>query len=427
MAVSVSRLRSMGLAKESVRGTEVATPTRFINGIPPDAFTPMIEPLPSKGIEALRNLYPKITQGPATLNGMKIKLEVEPDNIGEILQAIFGADAYTVAGNNLIVWTGVNDAIDFNMSAVDYHCVIPQGVYSISTIETAIATAMNAANPNTFVVTQSSSKFVISGTAVFVIKWSSGTNAAHNAAGLLGYNKTDSSSATSDNAQNLPGYTTGSIHVFTPQQVSQPPTYTWWFDKTLLYPLFFGAMCNKLDLMLKAKAILEADTEWIGLGYDGATGTTQASAFSKLPPFVWSNAVLNIDGLTKPGYDNLKLALSADGKADHALNNSIYPYTSYSEGFTPDLSADLFFEDLTQYNKFIAGTTAHVNVTLSFTFSGTVYQLIIDVPLWYYKSAPLYIPSNGPLKIPFTGLAQYSFTTGYDVQIVLVNDVTSQY
>src|SRR5580698_8113665 len=144
MSVSVSRLRSMGLAKESTRGTEVTTPTRYINGIPPDSFTPSIEPLPSKGIEALRNMYPKITQGPATLNGMKIKLEVEPDNIGEILQAIFGADSYTAAGNNFIILSGINDAIDFTVSAVAYTAYVPNGVYTSSTLETAIATAMNA-------------------------------------------------------------------------------------------------------------------------------------------------------------------------------------------------------------------------------------------------------------------------------------------
>ena len=91
-SASVSRLRAAGLAKESILGTPVTTPTRYLNIIPPDGFTPMIEPLPSKGIEALADMYPKITQGPGTLNGMKIKLEAEPDNMGELLQACFGAD-----------------------------------------------------------------------------------------------------------------------------------------------------------------------------------------------------------------------------------------------------------------------------------------------------------------------------------------------
>lgn len=427
MAVSVSRLRSMGLAKESSRGVQVTTPTRYINGIPPDSFTPMIEPLPSKGIEALRNMFPKITQGPASYNSMKVKLEVEPDNIGEILQAMFGADAYTAAGNNFIVWTGVNDAIDFNVSSTDYHCVIPNGIYSTAAIETAIQTAMTAQLSNSWNVTVTATKIVISGTSSSILKFGTGTQAAHSAALLLGFTAADTVGATSHTAPNVPAYTLGSIHSFIPQQIAQPPTYTWWFDKYLLYPLFSGAMCNKFDLNLKAKAILEADTEWIGLGNDDSTGSSKSSAFSALPPFVWSNASLNIDGAVKPGYDNFKLSLNADGKADHALNNSIQPYVNYSQGFTPEVSAELFFEDTVQYLKFKAGTTAHLNITLSFTYAGVVYQLIIDIPQWYYKSANLFIPSNGPLKIPFTGMAQYYPAAGYDVQVVLINDVTSQY
>ena len=141
-------------------------------------------------------MYPKITQGPGTLNGMKIKLEVEPDNIGEWLQACFGVDTYTAAGNNFVVWTGVNDAIDFIMSATQYHCVIPQGIYSASAIETAIATAMNAANSNSFVATITSTKFVISGTSNFQLMWLTGTNNGHNAALLLGYTKADTSGST---------------------------------------------------------------------------------------------------------------------------------------------------------------------------------------------------------------------------------------
>lgn len=427
MTVSVSRLRAMGLAKETTNGTPVTTPTRFINGIPPDSFTPMIEPLPSKGIEALRAMYPKITQGPGTLNGMKIKLEVEPDNIGEILQALFGLDTYMAAGNNLIIWAGINDAIDFNVSSTDYHCVIPQGVYSVSSLETAIQTAMTAQLSNNWAVTQATGKFVVTGTSSSILKFGTGANAGHSAAVILGFAATDTSSATAHTGGLTPGYTLGSIHSFIPQDTSALPSLTWWFDKALKYPLFAGAMVNKFDLTAKAKAILEADIECVGRVYDDVDGTSQATSFSALPPFVWSNAVLNIDGAVKPGYDNVKISLNNDVKADHSLSNSIWPYVNYSEGFTPDVSAELFFEDTTQYAKFLAGTTAHLNLTFTFVYNGVTYQLIVDVPSWYYKSANLIIPSNGPLKIPFTGMAKYNAGLGYDVQMILVNDVASQY
>ena len=427
MAVNVSRLRAAGLAKVSTIGTPVTTPTRYLNIIPPDAFTPMIEPLPSKGIEALRSMYPKITQGPGTLNGMKIKLEVEPDNIGEILEACFGADAKSTAGTIIGIFTGINDAIDFNVSSTDYHCVIPNGLYTAAAIETAIATAMNAAFSNSFAVSLSASKFQFTGTSAFVLKWLTGTNNATNAALALGFTKADTVSGTSTTAPNLPAYYSGTVHSFVPQNTAQLTTYTWWFDKYLKYPLFAGSMLAKLDLNIKAKTILEADCEWVGTVYDDTDGITESASFSSLKPFVWSNAVITIDGAIKSGYDDFKVSLNNSVKADHALNNSIWPYVNYTEGFTPDITAELFFEDTTQYQKFLAGTVAHVNITLTSVQGGVTYSLIIDIPKWYYKSANLYIPSNGPLKIPFTGMAQYDFTRGYDVQIILVNDVTTQY
>ena len=141
----------------------------------------------------------------------------------------------------------------------------------------------------------------------------------------------------------MPAYTTGSLHSFKRSQVSQLPSYTWWFDKFLKYPLFSGCR-SKLDLSLKAKGIMEADGDWVGTVYDDTDGITESTSFSALNPFVWANALVNIDGVTKKGYDNFKLSLNNEIKADHALNNSIWPYTIYSDGFTPDVSAQLFLE-----------------------------------------------------------------------------------
>jgi hypothetical protein len=327
MAVNVSRLRAAGLVKESVLGTIIATPTRYLNIIPPDGFTPMIDPLPSKGIQSLRDMYPKITAGPAHLNGMKIKLEVEPENIGEILQALFGSD----------VKTG-------------------------------------------------------------------------------------------------PADTTAYTHTFTPQQVSVLPTYSWWFDKSSLkYPLFGGCMLDSCDFSVKAKGIVEADMSWVGIKYDDATGSSKSTVFSTIPPFVFQNAVINVDGAPVNGYDNLKISIKNMVKADHSLSNSQYPYTIYSEGLDVELSAELFFESTTQYAKFLAGTTAHFQLVLTSGVkvagsAATFYSLTLDVPLVYYKSANLFIPSNGPLKIPFVGHAQYSFAGSvYTIQAILVNGVSTTY
>lgn len=327
MAINVSRLRAAGLAKESSIGGTVTTPTRFVNIIPPDSFTPSIEPLPSKGIEALSDMYPKISQGPATLNGLKVKFEAEPENFGEILQALFGADSKT----------GPTD-------------------------------------------------------------------------------------------------TTAYTHTFMRQQVAQLPTYTWWFDKKPKYQLIAGAMCDKMDIAVKAKGLVEVDTDWVATVYDDTDGVTESTSFSTLKPFTFAQTVVKVDGSTVSGYDNLKVSMKNMVKADHTLTNSIYPQKIYAEGFDVQIEADLFFEDTTQYQKFLAGTTAHFNVAftsgqLVVGAASTFYSLTLDLPLVYYKTAPIYIPANGPLKIPFTGLAQYNFagSPAYTIQATLVNGVSTQY
>lgn len=441
MAINVSRLRAAGLAKESTIGTVVITPTRFLNIVPPDSFTPAIEPLPSKGIEALADMFPKITQGPATLNGMKVKLEAEPENLGELFQALFGLDTQAEVAS-FVVTMGVNDSIDFKENGGSaLHGVLTPGTYIAGTtsatdgtlceeIKDALEGASGATLTYTVTYSYSTRKFTITASSTTIqILWLTGANNATNAHTLLGFSKTDTSASlalTSDQTTQVPPFS----HTYTRQQVAQLPTYTWWFDKKPKYQLIGGCMLDKLDLTMKAKGLLECDTDWVGTVYDDTDGVTEAATFSTLNPFTFAQVVVNVDGSPVIGYDNLKIACSNMVKADHVLTNSIYPQKIYAEGFEVQITADLFFEDTTQYQKFLNAQTAHFNIVITSgqVIGGTVkYSLTLDLPLVYYKAAPIYIPSNGPLKIPFTGLAQYSFGSTYTLQAVLVNSVATQY
>lgn len=91
-------LRALGLAKETTIGTFVLPPTVVLPYIPPASFSPAIPLLESKGVRQVADMVVKATQGKAELKGMKLKIEVEPDNIGQILQACYGADTKTGAG-----------------------------------------------------------------------------------------------------------------------------------------------------------------------------------------------------------------------------------------------------------------------------------------------------------------------------------------
>lgn len=94
----IGQLRAMGLAKESVVGTLVTPPTRFLPIALPDSFFPNIQLLEDSGIRAIPDLVYKADQGPGTLNGMKAKFRLEPENAGEILMATFGVDTVTGSG-----------------------------------------------------------------------------------------------------------------------------------------------------------------------------------------------------------------------------------------------------------------------------------------------------------------------------------------
>ena len=84
----VGILRPRGLFKESVVGTLVTPPTEFLPLIAPDSFSEAIELLqvPKAFIRAADVV--KVVQGPASLKNGKIKMEMEPENCGNILMAL---------------------------------------------------------------------------------------------------------------------------------------------------------------------------------------------------------------------------------------------------------------------------------------------------------------------------------------------------
>lgn len=93
----VGQLMAAGLAKESSLGVLQSPPTEFLPIYPPDSFMPAITLLESTAIRALPDRIYKAMQGPGEVKGMKTKWEAEPENIGNLLMACFGADVVTGA------------------------------------------------------------------------------------------------------------------------------------------------------------------------------------------------------------------------------------------------------------------------------------------------------------------------------------------
>jgi hypothetical protein len=224
---------------------------------------------------------------------------------------------------------------------------------------------------------------------------------------------------------------TGYSHIFTRLSNAQLPTYTWWFDKGALYPQYVGCMLNKLDLDIKAKEFVSIDTEWIALSYD-STGITHVPTYSPAKPFVFNEAVVTVDGSPAFDYDNIKISVDNMVKADHALAGTIYPKKIYSEGMLITMTGDLFFENTTQYNKFLAGSEASFNVTLTSSEDiagatpGTKYSLNIDIPTVKYMTSPLVNPT-GVLKIAFSARGIYTVASTKTISMTLLNSHSAAY
>jgi hypothetical protein len=98
----------------------------------------------------------------------------------------------------------VNDQVVWNRSSTNYHYQIPPGSYSISSLISLIQTGMNSADSNSYAWTYNVDLMTVTvtGTASFSLNWSSNPNASTSCYRELGFNKVDTSSATSITSPN---------------------------------------------------------------------------------------------------------------------------------------------------------------------------------------------------------------------------------
>jgi hypothetical protein len=229
-----------------------------------------------------------------------------------------------------------------------------------------------------------------------------------------------------------PTSTTVYTHTFTRIQSPLLPQYSFWFDRgNSKYHQFYGCMLSKLDIDVKAKDFVKLDQEWVGLGYDD-TGTTKTVSYSALKPLRFNDVTVSVAGSGNLNYENLKITIDNQVKADHGISGSLYPAKIYSEGLLVTLTADFFFDDTTEYAKYLAGTSSAFIITMTSTETVTgasgnaKYSLTINLPVVNYQSAPLVTPS-GIVKIPFVGRAVYDTATTKTINAVLLNSVSSAY
>ena len=210
-------------------------------------------------------------------------------------------------------------------------------------------------------------------------------------------------------------------HAFSRIQSATPPTYSWWQKNGLDYPQHLGCMLSKLELAAKAKEFVEMDAEWLGLSYD-ATGVSQSAVFSALNPCKFNMCAFTIGGAPSANYDDVKLTFNNSVAVEHSVSATIWGTKIYSKGFKTDVSLSLMIEDLTEWAKWLAGTSSSLSLAITspdLIKAGFPYSLTIGIPHLAYGAAPRQLP-NGLIKVVFTGHAVNPDNT-YSTLPTLVN------
>lgn len=440
MTVYVGQLRAAGLAKETIVGTLVTPPTEYIPYIAPDGFMPSIELLESTAVRFNPNRLYKASQGAGDVKAMKLKWEAEPENIGNLLMAVFGVD--TVSEYATFVVSNSNNKINFKEDGgSELTATLTNGTYIMGASSAVTASLCKeikdqleaaAGSAGTYTVTFNSStrKLTIAvsgGAAAVQLLWGTGTNAATSARTLLGWSTSDTASAASLESS---GTTTAQQwqHLFTRLAAAQLPSYSWWFDKGATYPQFVGCMVNKMDLTAKAREFVMVESEWTGLGFDD-TGTSKSPSYSAIAPWKFDMAQLRVNAGLVQNYDNVKISFDNIVKADQLLSQSIYPGVIYSEGFDVTISMDMVVEDAVQYANFLAGDAVALNLQLIHTEEGNMaspYSLEFDMPEAKYSVAS-YPNAPGLIKIAFTARGIYNVSASKICSVALRNSISTAY
>jgi hypothetical protein len=374
--------RRFGLAKESVRGTAEAAPTKWYSVMKESDIDYKLNLLDDDAIRGDFSEYPKV---PGRKRGAgKIKLPLDAQTIGEFLYSLLG----TVSSVETPVITigNTNKFIDFDIGAGALAASIALGTYAIGTTSAtagtlckAIKDALLAADgTGTYTVTysQATRKFsIIRSAGTFNIKWITGANIANGAAATLGYTADDTGLLTyvSDNTVDYLYQ-----HTFSTNTSSiQRPSYTMFLDRGMNVMKYNLVVAKKLHLASPVDHLIMAEVDVLHKGE--ATGSIGSPSFPAQRYFSFQNADVKVGGSSITNvktwtleYDNgafplevLNLSQDIDDILIRAKQKITGTFTSY-------------FETVTERDKFMAGTTT----SLRFLIQGATTGLgMVDITL----------------------------------------------
>lgn len=428
MANYSSKLKSMGLAKESVRGTAESAPTVWIA---PDEGTEMDYKINKLVDKALRNVMAEYPSLVGTKDGEgTIKMPVRASDVGEFFHML-GNDPTSTEQTTLTI-EATNNKIDFTEDGgAEKTATLSSATYAYGTTSATagtlcaeIKTRLEAANETdaTYTVTYSyaTKKFTITkNSGVFVFKWATGANTATSAKTALGFSNADTSSQIAQTSDSTTAQWAFK-HTFVPLTTLSPQSYSIWFDRSLSCYVYNRCNVASIKLSCSNNGFVEMENK--------VYFQTEASESIGTQTYVESDP-MTVEHVT------FKIAGSENNEVkswDVTLENGLLKKRTMSQ--TPDItdfvateykasgSFVIYFENETERAKYLANTSSSINIDIDGdTIAGSIkYALHLNLYNIQYSAYP-FGDEDGLLAAKVTWQAKYSTNDSKIFDIELFN------
>lgn len=386
MAYNSLQQVQFGLAKESVRGTAEAAPTKWYPIEQPDIkFGPSL--IADKALRGIRaEMPPRIGRKHGT---GKIKFIADAQVMGEFMLSALGAVTSTEVGVVTII-SGTNNKLDFNIGASQLTASVAAGTYQIGTSQAtasslckAIFDAIVAAEAvGTYTVTYSrtTKKFTITRSAgTLNLLWNTGTNTAISIASIMGF-------STAANSTGAITYTGGSTvnyafsHAFSLGTSIYPQTYSFFIYNGLATKVYNGVVVK--SIMFNGPVDNEIAVEVDFLFLDEQNGSMGSVAFPTARYLSFENITYKIAGSTVTDVRSWTLKIDNQAKILQTLTGSLLA----QDIVAPDKvevtgTMHIFFANETERAKFIANTAVALRMLIAGDVIAGSATWGIDLPI----------------------------------------------
>lgn len=429
MTLYATEAQRFGLAKEAVRGTAEATPSKWYPTRGLNDLDYKLGLLEDKGIRGVAAKYAPIA-GPKTGDG-KIPLYFDAQHLGEVCYSLLGGVSSTE--DSTVTISAANNKLDFTIGGGELTATVANATYLIgttsataSTLCKAIKDALFAADATgTYTVTYSRTTklFTIARSAgTFTLKASTGTNVAAGIWSTIGFAATDRSAAITYDGTIQVEY--AFTHTFTQSGIT-PPAYTFFMDRSVGVLKYNRGCVKQIAFKGGVDNLVEVDVDV--LFESEASGSIGSPSFPTQRYMGFQHVSFKIAGSTNTNVKEWDLKIDNGARAHRTLAQTqdltdiIAP-----EPISIDGSFLIYFADLTERNKFLANTAVAIRVLAQgATIAGSSkWACDINVYEAHYKAFP-YGEDQGLLaaKASFEGV--YSTSDSKAIQIALTNQDVS--